>query len=68
MSERLGKVNLHDRKQDHCTVRHLQKIVVPRKSRGSQIRLDVLIPNTDVVGRVIRLFWMPFFILAELKQ
>lgn len=33
------------------TVRQLQKIVVPRKSRGPQIRLNVLIPNTDLVGR-----------------
>lgn len=33
------------------TVRQLQKIVVPRKSRGPQIRLDVLIPNSDLVRR-----------------
>lgn len=50
------------------TVGHLQKIVVPRKSRGPQIRLDDLIPNADSVGRVIHLVWGPFFILAELKH
>lgn len=52
------------------TIRHLQKIVVPGKSRGPQIRLDVLnpFPNCDLVGRVIHLLLAPIFIVAELKQ